>query len=108
MRARLSTLTGLAALALLLPITAGAQGTAAAAPKKDYSQPGHWTFVPFAGWTVFDPKFGEDLHGDNTLKPDDAIHGGARLGYVWGRDQISLGVRARLLRVFRNTRAGFR
>ena len=84
MRARRVPLLAFAALALLLPMTAGAQSKPAATPKKDYSQPAHWQFIPFAGWTLFDKNYGEYLHNDNTLKPDDAIHVGARLGYVWG------------------------
>ncbi|MFI5370570.1 MAG: OmpA family protein [Candidatus Eisenbacteria bacterium] len=82
MRARMGTVSVLAALALLFPFAAGAQD-AAKTPKKDYSQPSHWQFIPFAGWTMFDNEYGQRMHGDNTLNPDDAIHAGARLGYVW-------------------------
>ena len=53
MRARMGIVSGLAALALLLPLAASAQNAPDKTPKKDYSQPGHWQFIPFVGWTVF-------------------------------------------------------
>jgi outer membrane protein OmpA-like peptidoglycan-associated protein len=83
MRARMGTVSVLAALALLVPLATSAQTTPDKTPKKDYSQPAHWQFIPFVGWTVFDKKYGQYMHSDDALKPDDAIHAGARFGYVW-------------------------
>jgi len=43
-----------------------------------------WYIAPYAGFMLWDDQFGEITFNDNSIKGDDVIHAGARLGYVFG------------------------